>query len=173
MNEERNEAVVSSNPMDVFGFSSEAVEAVLEKKEKEKLNARDGRICICGHPAKYHKSDSAMNWVCSPGKQPCPCASMRPVIKVPDTRYFLRKSEGNGQLHALSLGIVSCINSKRIGELTREEWIAKIEWIIPNNCDKCGAEDVRIFPTNVTEDGVVMDKPSQFSVLLCEDCRFG
>lgn len=165
MSEERREGQLS-NVMNVFGFGLEEVEEAMKQKEQEKLNARDGRICACGHPVKHHDVTRLGAVSCQPGRQLCPCVKLHPVIKVPDTRYFMRKSEGNGKLHALTMGIVASIKSK-------PETENLMEWIVPIICEKCGNEEVSLFPTNVTPDGVVVDEPSKFSLLLCEDCRFG
>lgn len=154
--------------MDFLGFDRDEVEEEIVKKEQELANARDGRICSCGHPVKHHNVDKDNPTIsaCKPGRQFCPCAKLKPVIKVGDTRYFLRKSEGNGKLHALALGIVASMRAK-------PHLADEMEWLVPNTCEKCQTENVQLFPTYVTQQGVIMDDPTKFSVLLCNDCRFG
>lgn len=157
---------MQNNPMSIFGFGIEDVEEAMKQKEEEKANGRDGRICACGHPVKHHSATRQNIVSCKPGRQLCKCTRIHPVIKVPDTRYFMRRTEGNAQLHALSMGIVAFIKAKP--DLKDE-----MQWIIPIACEKCGNEEVRLFPTNVTPEGIVVDEPAKFTKLLCEDCRFG
>lgn len=154
--------------MDFLGFEREEVEEVIIKREEELANARDGRICSCGHPVKHHKvdRDNPNLSSCKPGRQLCPCGKLRPVILVADTRYFLRKSEGNGRLHALALGIVASMRADA-------DLAERMEWLVPSTCDKCKTEDVQLFPTYVTQQGVIMDQPTKNTVLLCDNCRFG
>jgi len=153
--------------MDFFGFDQTEVEDAIRQKEEDLAKARDGRICACGHPVRHHNVETGTQHVsCKPGRQLCPCTSLKPVIEVADTRYFMRRSEGNGRLHALSMGIVASIKAnKELGN--------KMEWLVPNTCERCQTEDVQLFPTHVTGEGVVMDQPTRFNALLCDNCRFG
>lgn len=165
MDNERNEKQMSV--MDFFGFDQTEVEDAIKQKEEELAKARDGRICACGHPVRHHNVETGTQHVsCKPGRQLCPCTLLKPVIKVADTRYFMRRSEGNGRLHALSMGIVASIKANK-------DLADKMEWLVPNTCEKCGTEDVQLFPTHVTADGVIMDEPTRFNALLCDNCRFG
>lgn len=154
--------------MDFFGFDQGEVEEALKEKEEAIAKARDGRICACGHPMRHHKvaSDDPNDSSCKPGRQLCPCGKIKPVITVADTRYFMRRSEGNGRLHALSMGIVASIKAD-------PDLADKMEWLVESVCEKCGNEDVQLFPTHVTQQGVVIDKPSTHNALLCDNCRFG
>jgi hypothetical protein len=64
------------------------------------------------------------------------------------------------------MGIVASIKAnKELGN--------KMEWLVPNTCERCQTEDVQLFPTHVTGEGVVMDQPTRFNALLCDNCRFG
>lgn len=154
------------NPMGILGFSAEEVEEALKEKEQEKADARDGRICACGHPVRHHAITSLGEVSCKPGRQFCKCEHLKPVIKVPDTRYFMRRTEGNAKLHALSLGILALSKSK-------PHLADKMEWLVPNTCERCKTEGVYLFPTNLTEDMVIVDKSATFTALLCDECRFG
>jgi hypothetical protein len=157
---------MEKNVMSVFGFGIEDVEEAMDKVKQEKERARDGRICACGHSMRHHDVASTGEVTCSPGRQLCKCEQWKPVIKVADTRYFMRKSEGNGQLHALTLGIVASFKAK-------PELADKMEWLVPSTCERCKNEEVQLFPTHVSEAGVIVDHSAPFSALLCEDCRFG
>lgn len=157
-----------SNVRDLFGFSSDDVEEAFKEKEEEEARKRDGRICSCGHPVKHHTKTSDGYISCKPGRQFCPCEMLAPVIKVPDTRYFMRRSQGNGARHALSMGIHAAIKAN-----TKSEDL--MEWLVPPVCQNpnCGNEGVKLYPTHITAERVVMDEPTKFNVLLCDDCRFG
>ena len=163
---ENMESNSADKVMSVFGFGIDEVEEAMQQKEQEKADARDGRICACGHPVRHHPITSTGEVSCRPGRQFCKCEHLKPVIKVADTRYFMRRSEGNGKLHALTLGIVASVKSKA-------ELADKMEWLVPNTCEKCKTEDVALYPTNLTEDMVIVDKSATFTALLCDDCRFG
>tara|TARA_R110000782_G_scaffold112223_2_gene202127 strand:- start:719 stop:1186 length:468 start_codon:yes stop_codon:yes gene_type:complete len=154
-----------TSPLDRFGYTEEGLDEVLEAKKAEVASRRDPRICSCGHPVKFH-TVTAYGTSCKPGRLLCPCTGVFAVITVPDTRYFMRKSDGNGKLHALTLGIHSAIKAN-------PDSIDKFEWIIDNACGKCGNEEVQLHPTNLTPNGVIVDKAAEFSLLLCDDCRFG
>lgn len=158
----------NKDPMSMLGFGMEEIDEALREAEEVAAKRRDPRICACGHPVKYHTQDSIGYVSCQPGRQLCPCAQIAPVISVPDTRYFMRKSLGNSQRHALSLGIGALLKAKP--KLAEE-----IEWIAPPICQhpQCGNEGVKLYPTHLTAEGVVTDEPSKFNRLFCDDCRFG
>lgn len=156
---------MNQNALDRFGFSEEDLQGVMQKAKDEAENKSDRRICSCGHPIRNHKTTTGGDVSCKSGRLFCPCIDKHPVIKVPDTRFFMRKTTGNGAMHALSMGIYAAVQSDP-GNAD------KLEWIIGDICEKCGNEGVRVYPTNLTRQGVVMDDPSEFSRLLCEDCRF-
>jgi len=64
----------------------------------------DKRVCICGHGVSRH-TVLAQGVLCEPTKTPCRCHEIDPVIEVSDIRYFLRKTSGPSELHALIRGI--------------------------------------------------------------------
>jgi hypothetical protein len=167
---------------DVLSFSLAESEEVIEKGD---LN--DGLICSCGHAWKYHKPEFGY---CLPGRQACRCNDFIPVLKVSDTRYFMRKSQGNGKLHALSLGIAAARLSKPEGELEEEpkddskpkrtKRPVEMKWNLDICCMKCRAVDVGLSPTMVSLQGQIVYEPEViyaddpgkkiFNLLLCDSC---
>ena len=157
---------MSENALERFGFSEGDLQNVMQEAKEKAETKSDRRICSCGHPIRNHSSTTTGEVSCKSGRLFCPCIVKNPVIKVPDTRFFMRKTLGNGAMHALSLGIYAAIQSDPNNA-------NKLEWIDGNVCGRCKNEGVLVYPTNLTRQGVVMDTPAEFTLLLCEDCRFG
>jgi len=143
------------NAFEGLNFTYEqGVEAMVEIEEKK---ARDGRICLCGHPNNRHAMVRERA-TCNPAKQECPCAELRLVLTSSNTRIFLRKTFGGGEFHALGQGLVS---AKKLA--------VDIEWLVELKCDVCGGEGVGPVPIN--EDGKELEEPSKFNALVCRTCR--
>lgn len=167
MTEENLPAVVvpDNNPLDIFGFEAEDIEDVLKESELKEIIRRDKRVCACGHPIKKHEDLEGVGWICKPGRHLCKCSIPRAVIAVWDTRYFMRKSVGNGGRHALALGIKACMNA----DPTKNNLI---EWLVPNTCQQCDTENVKLYPVSMTDQGVIMQESAYISKLLCESCAY-
>jgi hypothetical protein len=143
------------NAFEGLNFTYEqGVEALAEIEDKR---ARDGRICLCGHPNKRHVMVRERA-VCNPAKQNCPCAEIRLVLVSSNTRLFLRKTFGGGEFHALGQGLVAAMESG-----------VDIEWLIELKCDVCGEGGVSPVPIN--EDGKELEEPGKFNALVCRTCR--
>jgi hypothetical protein len=172
-----------SEIFDSLSFSEEDAEAVLDEFEAEK--SLNGQICACGHTIKQHTFSSVVNkTMCKSGKQLCTCAYVNPVLRVSNSRFFMRKSTGHGPRHALTLGILSVIKENRL----REEYVpAKdekklkkqeitMEWINnPISCEKCQAIDKKLSPILLTTNRVrfdmdISDTDRLVTALLCEEC---
>lgn len=119
---------------------------------------RDGRICVCGHPMTRHAMLSGLVY-CKPTRMECPCKKARPVVEASDTRPFLRKTEGQGAMHALGRGLLA---ASRDGH--------RVEWLVPRQCDRCGTEGP-VSPVPVTQRGVAVNEATGFDALLCNKCR--
>ena len=146
----------NENAFDFLNFSEEeAGEALAEVQQK---NARDGRICLCGHPNKRHEMvrDRVS---CKAAKQFCPCREVRLVLKVDNARPFLRKTTGGGPFHALSQGMVSAHASG-----------VNMEWLIEMKCDVC-KQSAKLSPVPVNEHGTELEEPGEYNALVCDDCR--
>jgi hypothetical protein len=130
--------------------------------ERKRFTTRDGRICICGHPITYHRSAE----ICMPAKMTCPCRMAVPVLKSEDTRFFLRKTDGPGALHALTRGIVASALKEK-----------KVEWIETPACEypDCESpEGVKVIPVpinNTVTPPRISYKPMRVNKFLCETCR--
>jgi hypothetical protein len=142
---------------DFFDFSEEEAEEQAMAVSNE-TGDRDGRICVCGHPAKRHNIYSGIV-SCSPTRLVCPCKKLKPVVETSDTRVFLRKTRGAGPSHALAQGIFAASKKGH-----------SVEWLIEMKCDKCGTEG-KVSPVAVSQQGVVMYEATGFDVLLCQKCR--
>jgi hypothetical protein len=147
---------MNENAFEFLNFSEDEANEALAKVEDGK--ARDGRICLCGHPNKRHEyvRDRA---VCKAARHRCPCSEIRLVLKVDNARAFLRKTTGGGPFHALSQGMAAA-HAAGIG----------MEWLIEMKCDVC-SEEKRLSPVPVNEDGAELSEPSAYNALVCDDCR--
>ncbi len=152
------------NPLGRFNISEEDIDAII-RTSAESAKARDGRICACGHPVNRHNTYAGLV-SCKPARLECPCKKVRPVVDVPNTRFFMRKTIGNGRSHALLLGL-------RAAQVAEPDSMENVEWLISDVCDKCGSEGKGAEPTNVTQSGMVVDEPHGYDVFLCHDCRYG
>lgn len=156
----------------------------LEESEKIIQEVVDtGLICTCGHPFKYHH-ESEPDY-CQAGRQACRCNKFIPVLKVSDTRYFLRKSQGNGNMHALSLGIAAARLGKpesvaSDGTKTKPRKPVEMKWNLDICCMKCLRVDVGLSPTMLSLQGQVIYEPDViyenqpgvkiFNLMLCDEC---
>jgi hypothetical protein len=156
---------MTGNPLDLFGFEEDDIEDVFKENELQEIIRRDKRVCACGHPIKKHKDLKEAGWICKPGRHHCKCSIPRAVIAVWDTRYFMRKSVGNGGRHALALGIKACINA----DPTKNNLI---EWLVPSTCQQCNTENVKLYPVSMTDQGVIVQESGFISMLLCDACAY-
>lgn len=144
---------------DAFSFVDFTLEEATEaEKALTPGRERDGRICICGHPITRHVLVAGLVF-CKPTRMECPCKEQRIVLDTSDTRSFLRKTEGQGPLHALGRGLQTAINAGH-----------KVEWLVEMQCDRCG-EQGPVAPVAVSQRGVAMDIPTGYDKLLCRKCR--
>jgi len=126
-------------------------------------------ICACGHAISRHRYDTQNNvWLCKPGQLACDCGHRMAVIEVPNTRYFMRKSQGSGAKHALPRGIAASI------EALGEKFEAERKWLIPPVCGRCGTES-KYFPVRVNAAGRILDDTESPAIVLtaflCPECR--
>lgn len=141
--------------LEAMGLSADRV--IETDKALQQRGPRDGRICMCGHGVSKHNAESN---VCQPSAMDCPCRVIRPVIEVEDTRVFLRKTAGGGEMHALArgLGALSALGKS-------------FEWLIDLKCDRCGAVDEVVTPVPVTSTGFATTYPTGYDAFLCRPCR--
>jgi hypothetical protein len=148
--------MTEKDPFSYVDFTFEEVEEA--EKNLVPGRDRDGRICVCGHPITRHTLVAGLVF-CKPTRMECPCKEQRVVLRTSDTRSFLRKTEGQGPLHALGRGLKKAIADGR-----------EVEWLIDMKCDRCGV-DGPIAPVAVSQRGVAMEEPTGYDKLLCKQCR--
>ena len=162
-----------------LGVTAEEVD---KKEDRQKRRGPvDRRICLCGHGTNKHRNpeieDEDRNryidgvvaertYGCYPNaKVMCPCRLPQPVIRVSDSRWFLRKTTGGGASHALIRGIRSLMEIEG----------ATVEWLVEPTCNKCGTKDLEksILPVPLTKAGrLTHDGLSEgYDRFLCEECR--
>jgi hypothetical protein len=136
---------------------------------KQEPRSLDRRICICGHAmSRHHFNNYEGSHFCKPGQLACPCINPRPVIEVPNTRYFMRKSHGSGAKHALPRGIVASIEA--LGE---DEFNSKRKWLVDPVCDIC-KEETKYYPVRVTPTGEAITDDAEdqgVTAFMCSECR--
>jgi hypothetical protein len=126
---------------------------------------QDKRICICGHRMASHKEGNK----CRPSRFDCPCKKMQAVLEVPDTRFFLSRTTGSGEKHALIRGIY--LAEKAMGVKFNQE----AKWLVEHRCENpaCGKE-TKLFPVMCDTDLFRIydsDQDQGVTAFLCEDCR--
>jgi hypothetical protein len=128
--------------------------------------ARDGRICLCGHPVTRHRTveipgrDDEVH--CRPGRTVCLCKRVTPAIEVRDTRLFLAKTEGPGRRHALLRGLALLAAKYPDEDVTPEE-------LVVFACGACGSGE-RVVPIAVDRQGRVSAKTERVNGLACARC---
>ena len=120
---------------------------------------RDHRINICGHPVARVTNANGIVY-CKPTRMECPAKKLRPMLEVSDLRFFLRRTEGGGALHALTRGLAAL-----------EEAGGSAKWLEDLVCDRCGRADGGVVPVPVTINGIQVSRATGFDAMLCKDCR--
>lgn len=147
---------MSNNAFSHFDFTlDEALEANDDLAER---GPRDQRVCLCGHAVGRHSEYHGIVQ-CKPSKMDCACKKVRPVIEVSDLRVFLRKTDGQGPMHALGRGMAAA-TKKGI----------EIKWLVEAKCDRCENEGP-ISPVAVTSTLHASNYDTGFNNLLCANCR--
>jgi uncharacterized cupin superfamily protein len=157
---------------DKVTFTADDVTQAVEeaKARRTAAVAPDRRICICGHGARSHSSlglsDNAKYlrargiFKCSPGKVKCPCEEFRAVAITSDVRKFTSKTEGPGNLHALSKGATLALEKG-----------CTVEWLEGVCCDRCKLPDKPFAPVAYSPSYVEVHMATPINRLVCEDCR--
>lgn len=151
-------------PDEIWDEKEAALRAAGLYVEPETVAVSDTRVCLCGHSARAHSSESVSatrdttRFTCTFGRMVCPCTSFQHVLTATPVRGFSFKTTGPGEAHALKKGIRK---AKSMG--------SRIDWVGVPACAVCGAVGVDLIPTAVTRAGVVLDRPSAHNILLCAD----
>ena len=133
------------------------------QQELKQQTRRDSRVCICGYPMSRHDFSAGVGvaLVRLP-KSEFTCKSSKAVLKVGDTRLFLRTTTGPGPEHALTKGMVATAMAGK-----------EVEWLVDVECSKCKTTEGRISPVPLTAGLTIAYEASSTNALLCEDCMMG
>lgn len=148
---------------------------IIDRAIAQDPRQNDKRICICGHSMSRHKLREDSGKVeCHPARFSCPCRRRHPVIEVPNTKYFLSRTAGSGEKHALIRGIY--LSQKSIPE----EFEQNAKWLVEHKCENppCGKE-TKLFPVMCDSDGyrVYDTRPDGqnpdlgYTFFYCDTCR--
>lgn len=159
--------------MPSLGISDEELEAAFKRRQTD--TGKDGRVCICGHPARCHtsqtNSDSPLHEMarakgedhCYQTRMACSCAAFEPVIEVSDSRVFRFKTKGPSLDHALAQGMFA---ARKKGKT--------ITYLDTFKCRGCGTtENLRPIAYNVLNGRIVGEAMSDtpWNALVCDECR--
>lgn len=134
-------------------------ESELEAKGLRRYRYSDNRVCVCGHGVARHTVVGGVVY-CKPARMECPCKKTRPVLEVQDTRRFIYRTNGAGPMHALSMGIMSCLQNGK-----------DVKWLIELECDRCKKKTGNVVPVPVTQTGRAVSEATGYDALLCPECR--
>lgn len=161
---------MTTNPLEALGWSKDEIDAAKASAEAH-APRRDGRVCICGHPAKTHSGEgesdvqkalhAAGRDQCRYGRMKCPCAEFEPVLDSSNVRSFTFKTTGVGPDHALSRGIMSAVEKG-----------AEVEWTITPVCkwpDCQSAPGSRVTVVAVSQYGKRSTSPEPLNGFFCDE----
>lgn len=151
--------------LDAFDMSEEEA-ALVDEAVRTPPQRNDKRICICGHSVSRHNN---VTKACRPSRFDCPCRRLNPVIEVPDTRYFLSRTMGSGEKHALTRGIFIAKNA--LGE----EFEERAKWLVDLVCENPACrKETKLFPVMCDSEGYRLydsDEDVGVTAFYCESCR--
>lgn len=143
-----------------LGLAPEDVMAIDSALNSRPARAkRDHRINVCGHPIARITNAAGIVY-CKPTRMECPCKKIRPMLEVSDLRFFLRRTEGGGALHALTRGLAAL-----------EAAGGQAKWLEDLQCDRCGATEGGVVPVPVTANGIKVSRATGYDAMLCRVCR--
>lgn len=155
----KSDAEKALEAMGISVNDMEDAEKTLELKGLRRYRYTDNRVCACGHGVTKHTVTSGVVY-CKPSRMECPCKKMRPILEAEDTRRFIYRTNGAGPMHALTRGIMSCIEADK-----------KVTWTVELKCDRCGEKPGTVVPVPVTQTGRASSEATGFDALLCPSCR--
>jgi hypothetical protein len=149
---------------DMFGIDEEEVKSINEALAGNPRR-NDRRICVCGHSFSRHDAETN---VCNPVSFECACKRKHPILEVKNTRYFIARSIGSGEGHALVRGYMASKDAI-------ENFDESVKWIAELKCEnnKCG-KPTKLYPVRTDEYGYRLydsDDDRGINAILCEDCR--
>jgi hypothetical protein len=140
---------------DILGIPAQAIEAHL-KDVRESVRAK--LVCVCGHAVNKHTSTDG-HVFCRTARMFCPCETITPVVEASDTRYFMTKTRGYGERHALSTGL---FRLRKAGGTFK---------LLDNQvCFRCREASPILIPASLTREFALLAKPGPMNGLLCTEC---
>jgi len=154
-----------SSFLDAFDVDQTKLD-VIDEAVRQAPYRNDKRICICGHQMSKHNEETS---ACKPGRFECPCQRKQAVIEVPDTRYFMSRSLGSGEKHALTRGIF--LARQGMGDTFDE----KAKWLVDMVCENPACkQETKLYPVRCDLDFFRIydsSKDQGVTMFYCEDCR--
>jgi hypothetical protein len=151
--------------LDAFDVNQDELE-LIDKAVRQPPRRNDKRICICGHAVSRHDKETK---VCKPSRLECPCKRLHPVIDVPNTRYFLSRTMGSGEKHALTRGIF--LARQAMGE----DFDERATWLVDLKCENPECQkDTKLYPLMCDTDLFRLydsDKDQGVTCFYCDSCR--
>jgi coproporphyrinogen III oxidase len=148
----------------MFDVNEEEVHSI-NKSLAANPRTNDRRICICGHSmSRHNKTDHG----CKPVSFDCPCKRRVPILEVKNTRYFIARSIGSGEGHALVRGYMA-------SKAAIPDFEKTVTWIAELKCenDRCG-KPTNLYPVITDEHGFRLHKDNEdrgINGIFCETCR--
>jgi len=154
-----------SSFLDAFDVSQEKL-GLIDKALAQAPRQNDRRICICGHAISRHNAETNH---CKPARFDCPCKRKHPVLEVPNTRYFMSRTVGSGEKHALTRGIYLAQKAME------DDFSERAKWLVDLKCENpaCG-KDTKLFPVMCDTDWFRVydsDGDQGVTAFFCESCR--
>jgi hypothetical protein len=158
--------------LESMGIDVKRVEILDASKSNNK--SVDRRICICGHAVDRHKNgndvpilksdDPEGKFVCQPNAMTCSCKKCIPVLLVSNPKYFLKRTDGAGEMHALIRGLTG---------LTTKAENPLFEWLIEPQCRVCSATGSGVLPAAFTLQGHLKKGAGSdgYDAFICKECR--
>lgn len=113
----------------IMGMDPQLLEETLEKMRT--VEDRRAVICTCGHTLGSHETVMGRS-VCNGRKNNCRCQDPAGVVKVPNARMFLHKSDEKGS--AVLKGVA---RTHEVGMGHRIEWLVELVCLE----EGCGSRD--------------------------------
>jgi len=151
--------------LDAFDVNQDELE-LIDKAVRQPPQRNDRRICICGHPVSRHDKETR---ACRPARFDCPCRRLHPVIEVPNTRFFLSRTMGSGEKHALTRGIFMA------RQAMGDDFDERAKWLVELQCEnpEC-KQPTKLYPVKCDTDWFRIydaDKEQGVTCFYCENCR--
>lgn len=134
-------------------------QAIANHRKELKAKEYNRGVCVCGHAMNKHTKYGINEWSCQTARMWCPCEAPKVIVEVSDTRYFMTKSRGYGEKHALSTGL---------SRLHEKGGTSKL--VIEPKCFRCEEVKYPLVPAAFDRHIRLIFKPGPYNGLFCRDC---